>query len=443
MKNLKKAFLLPVFLSLLILFLSADDRRTDRTVLVIITLNCEFLWDGVAPEEGQVDFAWKGSKSEAEEHMQNVAEIIAKANPDIINLVEIENETALNTFNTKFLAGRGYVPYFIQGKDTYTGEDVALLSRIDPEGSKIWRDDRKGQSGAVYKSVSKNYYAKFTLGDLQFTLIGVHFLAIPLQQSRVLEREAQARAIRAVALERKAEGYSVIILGDFNDYDGESTCLDHVGSMPVSNVLKIAKEMDASDGSDDLVNATSYIQRESRYTAFWDANQNGEIEPQTDYTSIDHILLSPALASRVESVEIPHNHDPRIATDHFPVVVRLRTTDGGGQPSAPSLIRIKSLLPNPEGDEDLNEEAVIKNLGLQPVNLTGWKLRDLAGKTWSLNELGSLDRGQEKTIKRKGQSMALNNRGDTIALVDPFGQIIHSVTYASAEEGEVIECIIN
>lgn len=34
----------------------AEDRRTDKTKLVIMTFNGEFLWDGISPEEGQADF---------------------------------------------------------------------------------------------------------------------------------------------------------------------------------------------------------------------------------------------------------------------------------------------------------------------------------------------------------------------------------------------------
>ncbi len=36
----------------------ADDRRTDRSRLTIMTINAEFPWDGVAPEEGQANFPW-------------------------------------------------------------------------------------------------------------------------------------------------------------------------------------------------------------------------------------------------------------------------------------------------------------------------------------------------------------------------------------------------
>jgi hypothetical protein len=68
-----------------------------------------------APEEGNVDFPWKSSQTEAEEHMRRIAEVIIRSNPDIINLFEVENLQALGTFNTKFLAGRGYVAYLVNG----------------------------------------------------------------------------------------------------------------------------------------------------------------------------------------------------------------------------------------------------------------------------------------------------------------------------------------
>jgi hypothetical protein len=126
-------------------FVTAEDRRTDKTKLCVMTLNAEFLWDGVEPEEGQVDFAWKHSQTEAEDHMLKVAVLIISGNPDIVNLVEVENINALMTFNDKFLTGRGYMPYLIKGKDNYTGQDVALLTRIDPEGNLIQRDDRDAQ----------------------------------------------------------------------------------------------------------------------------------------------------------------------------------------------------------------------------------------------------------------------------------------------------------
>jgi hypothetical protein len=95
--RLPKRFTISLAALLLAQSLWAADRRTDQSVLVVMTFNAEFLWDGVAPEEGnpQVTFPWKGAPDEAEEHMQRVAEVIIRANPDVIDLVEVENLQAL------------------------------------------------------------------------------------------------------------------------------------------------------------------------------------------------------------------------------------------------------------------------------------------------------------------------------------------------------------
>ena len=214
----------------------AEDRRTAPCRLNVMTFNAEFLWDGVEPEEGSADFAWKGSQTEAEDHMRLVADVIKRSNPDIVNLVEVENLQALTTFNDKFLAGRGYRPYFVQGKDTSTGQDVVLLTRIDPDGNAIARDDRKGRAGNVLKSVSKNYFAKLTADNVKIAFIGLHFLARPDDESRRLDREAQADAIRNLGKELHAQGFRVIVFGDFNDYDGDAGSRDHIDSTPITNV---------------------------------------------------------------------------------------------------------------------------------------------------------------------------------------------------------------
>lgn len=126
---------------------AAEDRRTDTSKLLVMTLNTYWMWDGVEPEEGGVSFPWKGSKTEAEEHMEDIAEIIIRNDPDIVHLVEVENLGAVTTLNDKFLAGRRYKSYLIDGRDTTTGQDVALLTRIDPDGNAIQRDDRRRKVG--------------------------------------------------------------------------------------------------------------------------------------------------------------------------------------------------------------------------------------------------------------------------------------------------------
>ena len=152
--------------------------------------------------------------------------------------------------------------------------------------------------------------------------------------------------------------------------------------------------------------------------------------------------MSPDLVEKVESVEIPHEHDPRTVTDHYPVVVRLRLKNASPSPSL-NKVRITSLLPNPPGNENINEEVTIKNLGTQSVNMSRWKLRDKARRIWTLESLGILKPGEEKPIKRNGQPMALNNNGDTIDLIDPYGNVVQTVTYGRVAEREIITPIKN
>lgn len=313
----------------------AEDRRPDKTTLTVMALNCEFLWDGVAPEEGaaSVKFPWKGNQALAEAHMKQVANLILRSDPDVVSMEEVENLHAVQVLNDKFLPGRGYKPYFIQGKDTFTGQDVALLSRIDPDGGVIERDDREGRSGTATSQVSKNYFAKMTVGTARIALIGLHLLAQPTSLERMPKRQAQAEVVRALAVELEKQGRQVIVLGDLNDWDGEKASRDQKDDQPTTNVLATIRGMDPADPKDDLVNAAAFMPKEDRYSDFWDQNNNNVVEAPQEFSMIDHILLAPALAAQVEDACIPHEEDPRTVSDHFPVVVRLRLTKApAGQP---------------------------------------------------------------------------------------------------------------
>ncbi len=237
--------------------------------------------------------------------MADVAAIVKKHDPDILHLSEVENERALDTFNQKFLADAGYRAYFVPGTDTATGQDVALLSRVALED--IHRDPRRGRSGSTRKGVSKHYVATLRAGDLRLGLIGIHLLARPHEESRVAKREAQADAVRGMARELADDGRSVIVWGDFNDFDGRA--LDRSGNRPITRVLEWIRDLDPGDPSDDLVNVAERLPQRQRYTNGRDA--------------IDHVLVSPELAARIVDVRIPHDHDPHAVTNHFPILVEL------------------------------------------------------------------------------------------------------------------------
>jgi len=81
------------------------------------------------------------------------------------------------------------------------------------------------------------------------------------------------------ALELLSRGHRLIILGDFDDYDGNPASQDHVNSTPITNVLRMLKAIDPAMPADDLTNALSLVPKAKRFTAFHDANQNGQVNP--------------------------------------------------------------------------------------------------------------------------------------------------------------------
>lgn len=114
------------------------------------------------------------------------------------------------------------------------------------------------------------------------------------------------------------------------------------------------------------------------------------------------------------------------------------SADGGATAdnSSGSEVVIASLLPNPIGDESLNEAVTLRNVGSSAISLVGWKLRDAADRTWSLS--GVLQAGDERTFSRDGQPMALNNSGDVVTLLDRSGRVIDQISYSWSREGVVI-----
>jgi hypothetical protein len=63
-------------------------------------------------------------------------------------------------------------------------------------------------------------------------------------------------------------------------------------------------------------------------------------------------------------------------------------------------LRIVALLPNPVGNEEVNESVTIEHTGDTTADLTGHLLRDAAGQTWDLS--GILGPGESRTFLRKG-----------------------------------------
>jgi endonuclease/exonuclease/phosphatase family metal-dependent hydrolase len=294
--------------------LSIEPAAPAASGLRIATFNVEFLFDGLEPE-GEATFPWKGDSVAAASHRAGVGAIIRQLDADVVMLQEVENEEVLRMLIDEHLADLGYGTYFVQGHDTFTRQNVGMLSRIPVE--QIGRTDERAPVAGTRDEygVTKNMWARLSLGGVPTTIVGIHLLARPNDEQRAARREAQASVMASLVNGEMNDGREVIVLGDFNDYEPEIP--DRAGSVPIARTLAIM--MAAGEG---LVNVISTVPRDERFTSFWDRNRNLEIE-SGELTAIDHILLSPGLLRALVATEYVHSHDPRHGPDHFPIVITL------------------------------------------------------------------------------------------------------------------------
>jgi len=312
----------------------AGDRRTDKTKLRLVQYNVEWLFIDYyssmnCPGDG---CTWK-NVSEAQTHMDYVAKRIQSLNPDIINFCEVEGCDELNMLKDK-LDG-SYLPYLKKGTDSATGQNVGMLTRIDPLKT-LYRtelkyiypisDSKCGYTGSGGSSgVSKHYITEYEFNGMNIAFISAHLLAIPTDPSRCAQREAQASVLQSVITDFINKGYEIIMLGDFNDYDAE--VLDANGNKPISQVLDILKGLKGDfAGKYELYSAAETISQNERYSDWWDSDNNCNTASKNDYSMIDHILVTDKIRKNIINTFIYHGYDEfcgKYDSDHYPVIVDL------------------------------------------------------------------------------------------------------------------------
>jgi len=312
----------------------AGDRRTDKSKVVIATFNAEwlFLYRNNCPGTG---CTWKNI-DEAKVHLANIANVIVEINADILVIPETESCTVLkDLLSLNVLANRGYKPYLVPGKDTATGQNVGLITRIDPSSDLLRTENRHdypvvgsncGWSGTPTTSgVSKHFYTVFNIPGLPKPLLmmGVHFVAFPVQNDRCSQREAQASVIRDIVVEQGLnKKYEVVVLGDFNDHD--PTITDEAGSVGKSKVFNIIR---GTELDNVLIKHPNYKTGVGIYSGWWDKNSNCRDDKGGEHTLIDHILTTRTLPIR--SIKFFHGISASCTSfisDHWPVIMELSTT---------------------------------------------------------------------------------------------------------------------
>jgi exonuclease III len=314
--------------------ISAGDRRKDKNKLRLVQYNVEWLFIDYysqmdCPGDG---CTWKNI-TEAKTHMDYVSKRMQAINPDIINFCEVEGCDELNILKDK-LDG-SYESYLKQGTDISTGQNVGMLTRIDPlknlyrtelkysypiEGSKCNYTGAEGSTG-----VSKHYITEFRFNEMNVAFISAHLIAYPTDSERCAKREAQAAILQTVITDYINKDYEIIMLGDFNDFDSE--VLDINSDIPNSYVLDILKGFYGDfAGTYELYSVAETIAKNERYSDWRDSDNNCNTFSQNDYSMIDHILVTDSIRKNIVNAFIYHEYNEycgKYDSDHYPVVVDL------------------------------------------------------------------------------------------------------------------------
>ena len=313
-------------------FLRTRDYPETNGVLRIMQYNVEWLFTNVYNGCPGTSCTW-ATEDEAFKHLGVVMDRINDVQPSIVHFCEIEGCDEMDYLRAG-IDGAEYNPYLIFGKDTSTGQNVGVLSRVVPlmplnrtdehveypiAGSKCGYVGSGGSEG-----VSKNLYTRFQYGGTTITYIGAHLLANPTDPVRCAEREAQAQVLQNLVVELRAKypDDEMILLGDFNDYDAD--IMDANNHIPVSQVLHILKGvMGEHKGAYKLYSVADLVDRSERYTDWWDANGDCFIT-EDEYSMIDHVLVSRGLYDKIVGVEYYHKYEEycgKYDSDHWPIVV--------------------------------------------------------------------------------------------------------------------------
>lgn len=313
---------------------SVEDRRFDKSKWTISQFNVEWLFTEPYKDCPGSGCEWNSTVEEYD-HMKSIAQVLLDLDADTVHLCEVQSCTQLMQL-IDLLPDSHYKPYLIEGSDTYTGQNVGLLTRVDPILPLQRTEDRSdypivdsnceynGTAGST--GVSKHLITTFSLNGHNYSMVGAHLLSNPNDPTACAKREAQAQVLQNTITSIQ-QYYDIIVLGDFNDFD--DTVKDINNNIPNSRVLSMLKGEDGEKkGSYQLYSVGTLVKQSELYTNWYDPNGDCVVET-SEYSTIDHILLSKTLYAQVYAVEYYHKYSEGCNitnSDHYPIKITIGGT---------------------------------------------------------------------------------------------------------------------
>jgi hypothetical protein len=172
----------------------------------VATLNCYLCFDPAVDHPGKIDDENRMTPEEYQSKITNLASLVKDS--DFIGLEEMGGRDEVEALAAK----TGFEWAFAQGKDTYTGENVAGLYRLPG-----WKVTVNGRVAALDKVLSKHLLVTAKKGSETVRFLVIHLLR-PIGANEA-KHQGQLSAIRTWADEvlRLEPASTIVVLGDTND----------------------------------------------------------------------------------------------------------------------------------------------------------------------------------------------------------------------------------
>ena len=251
----------------------------------LVELNCENLFDArhdslKQDQEYLPDGTRHWTRGRYWQKVNAIGQEILSASdslPDLVALVEVENDSVLRTLTRRSLLSRAGYQYLMTSSPDVRGLDVALLylpRRFTP----LCYESIAVPLTADQRPTRDILYIKGVIGSVDT----LHFYVVHAPSRFGGERQTRLRRLQVahVLVEHmQTLGFQarVVVAGDFNDY-ADSPSLQYLYRQGLANVTADAR---------------------GRH-----GGARGTYRFRGEWRSIDHVLTSPRLAARVDSVYI-------------------------------------------------------------------------------------------------------------------------------------------
>lgn len=290
--------------------------------LSVMTWNVEWMFD--YRKQGNSKLAAEQS-APSEEYwnwkLKSVAKVIAAEEPHIVALQEIEDGSTLGALRGVLKElGHSYRYCFINGRDTFTGQDVGFLMKSGLVGYSRREQSKVMYDSNDYRNISKHLIGEFRWHEVErpMTILNVHFYARAEAEDR---RVKQARLARHFLTDALEEEHDCILLGDTNS---EHTPGRMVGD--VEAIVGNAPTMIDLLTKADQPNLPTHLVLEKQFDRIYISSSLMEDGPGKDWVFKSIRIVTDGVINGQRDGEehwdgrLTMSTDELDVSDHFPVV---------------------------------------------------------------------------------------------------------------------------